>query len=263
LFHAGFTSFHDSLDLFDADHGWTEKTLIRYQTSLRQIGVTLVEIFEERGEDVELAGAWEIDLNTIPEFVALRKDNGVSIATINRDLMAFNHLMSHIKHKGWIERNPVLQIEKTGMKENLLDIVLPTDEAIRKLGQRALGTLSFFPCFLDETGGRVTEMSMIKWSDVNGLDRPLEGHVTLTLRHTKGRKVRTITLRQSAINILLQVPRNNRPPYVFWNRTDNGFYPSAANLFWEYAQETKFGARRHDIRYKFAIERLKEGWSVS
>jgi integrase len=26
--------------------------------------------------------------------------------------------------------------------------------------------------------------------------------------------------------------------------------------------ETKFGARLHDIRHKFAIERLKEGWSV-
>ncbi|WP_183530992.1 tyrosine-type recombinase/integrase [Yoonia ponticola] len=33
-------------------------------------------------------------------------------------------------------------------------------------------------------------------------------------------------------------------------------------MFWDYAQETEFGARLHDIRHKFAIERLKEGWSV-
>lgn len=33
-------------------------------------------------------------------------------------------------------------------------------------------------------------------------------------------------------------------------------------MFWDYAQETQFGARLHDIRHKFAIERLKEGWSV-
>ncbi len=251
-----------SLDQSDGDHGWSDSTRTRYKTSLRQIGVTLIDVFEERGEDLELAGAWEIDLKTITEFVAMRKDEGVSIATINRDLTAFSHLMSHIRNKGWIEMNPVLQFEKQGMRENLPDIVLPTDDAIHKLGQRAPGTLAFFPGFLDATGGRVTEISMIKWGDLSGMNRPVEGHVTLTLRHTKGRKVRTITLRQQAIDILLQIRRSNRSPYVFWNKTEDGFYRSAANLFWDYAQETGFGARLHDIRHKFAIERLREGWSV-
>lgn len=262
LFHAGFTSFYDSLDQSDGDHGWSESTRTRYKTSLRQIGVTLMEVFEERGEDIELAGAWEVDLKAITEFVAMRKDAGASIATINRDLTAFNHLMRHIRNKGWIETNPVPQFEKQGMKESLPDIVLPTDDAIQLLGQRAPGTLSFFPGFLDATGGRVTEMSMIKWADLNGMDCPVEGHVTLTLRKTKGRKVRTITLRQPAIDILLQISRSNRSPYVFWNKTEDGYYRSASNLFWDYAQETGFGARLHDIRHKFAIERLKEGWSV-
>lgn len=262
LFHTGFMDFYDSLDHFDEGHGWSEKTRKRYKTSLRQIGLTLTETFEEQGEDIELAGAWEIDLKLVSEFVAMRKDEGVSIATINRDLTAFNHLMSHIKNKGWIDTNPVLHFEKQGMKEYLPDIVLPTNRAIQKLGQRAPGTLSFFPGFLNETGGRVTEMSKIKWTDVRGMDQPVEGHVTLTLRHTKGRKVRTITLRQEAIDILVQIPRSNRSPYVFWNGTENGYYRAAANLFWDYAQETCFEARLHDIRHKFAIERLQEGWSV-
>lgn len=262
LFHAGFLSFYDSLDQPDPDHGWSEKTRIRYQTSLRQIGLSLMEIFEERSDDIELAGAWEIDLKSVSEFVALRKDAGASIAKINRDLTAFNHLMRHIKNKGWIEMNPVLQFEKQGMKESLPVIVLPTGSAIRKLGRRAPGTLRFFRRSWTPRGARVTEMSMVKWADVNGIDRPIEGHVTLTLRHTKGRKVGTITLRQAAIDILLQIPRTNRSPYVFWNRTEDGYYRSAANLFWNYAQETGFGTRLHDLRHKFAIERLKEGWSV-
>ena len=262
LFHAGFTSFYDSLDHFDKDHGWTEQTRIRYQTSLRQIGLTLSDIFEDRAVDIEEVGAWEITRTTVTEFVKMRKDHGVSVSTINRDLTAFTHLMRHIKNKGWIEINPVQQFEKEGMDENLPDIVMPTNEAIEKLSQRAPGTLAFFPGFLDATGGRVTEMSMIKWMDVKGMDRPVEGNVTLTLRHTKGRKVRTITLRQQAINILLQIRRSNRSPYIFWNNTEDGFYRSAANLFWDYGQETGFGSRLHDIRHKFAIERLREGWSV-
>jgi integrase/recombinase XerD len=106
------------------------------------------------------------------------------------------------------------------------------------------------------------ETAMTKWSDVAGMDRPVEGNVKLTLRHTKGGKARTITLRQQAIDILLAIPRSNRSPYIFWNRTEEGYYKSASNMFWEFAQETKFGARLHDLRHKFAIERLKEGWSI-
>jgi site-specific recombinase XerD len=229
---------------------------------LRQIGLLLSDIFDERGEDIEQVAAWEIDVTVVSAFVEMRKDEGVSIATINRDLTAFNQLMRHIKNKKWIETNPVQQFEKQNMRESLPAIVLPTDEAIQQLGQRAPGTLAYFPGFLNETGGRVTEMSMMRWADVNGLQRPVEGHVTVTLRHTKGRKVRTITLRQQAIDILLQIPRSNQSPYVFWNKTEEGFYKSAASLFWQYAQETAFGARLHDIRHKFAIERLKEGWSI-
>lgn len=49
---------------------------------------------------------------------------------------------------------------------------------------------------------------------------------------------------------------------MFWIKTKDGHYRSVANLFWEYGQETGFGARLHDIRHKFATERLAEGWSV-
>lgn len=262
LFHAGFTSFHDNMDAAASKHGWSPSTCKRYRTSLLQIGRTLADIFAERSEDIEEVAAWEIGVAEVTEFVALRKDSDVSVATINRDLTAFNHLMSHIKNKGWIELNPVQLFEKQGMREKLPPIVLPTETAIARLSERAPGTLTFLPGFLHETGGRITEMAMIKWSDLCGMERPVEGNVTLTLNHTKGGKVRTITLRQQAIDILLKIPRSNWSSYVFWNKTEDGYYKSAANLFWDYAQEVNFGARMHDLRHKFAIERLKEGWSV-
>lgn len=262
LFHVGFTSFHDSLCGPDKDHGWSAGTRKRYKISLRQIGRIVAHIFEERGEDIEQVPAWEVDVTVITEFVALRKDEGVTISTINRDLTAFNHLMRHIKNKGWIQANPFLHYERVGMKEHLPDIVLPTDKAIRRLGERAPGTLSLLPFFLNETGGRITEISMIRWSDIKGMEHPVEGHVTLTLSKTKWRKVRTITLRQQAIDILLKISRTNHSPYVFWNRTEHGYYRSVANLLWDYAQETDFGTRIHDIRHKFVLERLREGWSV-
>lgn len=153
------------------------------------MGLTLAEIFEEWGEDIEQVGAWEVDVTTVSEFLVMRKDDGVSVATIDRDLTAFYHLMRHIKNKGWIEGNPLLQFEKEGMRERLPDIILPTDKAIQRLNERAPGTLRFLPSFLNETGGRITETSMIRWSDMQGMERPVQGHVTLILSQTKGRKV--------------------------------------------------------------------------
>ncbi len=81
------------------------------------------------------------------------------------------------------------------MREKLPPIVLPTEEAIARLAEHAPGTLTYFPSFLNETGGRITEMAMTKWSDVSGIDKPIDGNVTLTLQNTKGGKVRTIRLR--------------------------------------------------------------------
>jgi len=262
LFHVGFMEFYDSLAAEDSNHGWAGKTRQRYRTSLLQIGATLADIFEEKGVDIEAVAAWEVTVAEVGEFVALRKDAGTSIATINRDLTAFAHLMSHLKNKGWIEANPVRLFEKQGMRESLPDITMPSEDALSRLAARAPGTLAFFPGFLAETGGRVTEMAMAIWDDVKGLERPVEGNVTLTLRRTKGGKVRTIALRQQAIDILLRIPPSNRSPYIFWNKTEEGYYRSAAHLFWHYAQETRFGARLHDLRHKFAVERLREGWSV-
>lgn len=49
---------------------------------------------------------------------------------------------------------------------------------------------------------------------------------------------------------------------MFWNRTERSSYKDASDLFWEYGQDTGFNSRLHDLCHKFAIDRLKEGWSI-
>lgn len=259
-FAAGFTEFYDMLDLDSSS--WGADTRKRYQCSLRQILRVIADICEDDGRKAMDLMAAEVTVATVSEFVIRRKKEKVSISTVNRDLTAFVLLMNAIKNSGWIEANPVRLYEKQGMKEVLPDIVLPTEQGIQKLSARAPGTLQYFPNFLNATGGRVTEMAMLQWSDISGMGNPVEGNVQAVLRNTKGGKVRTIGLRQEAIDILMKIPRSNASPYVFWNTTEHGYYKDSSNLFWEYGQETGFGARLHDLRHKFAIERLKEGWSI-
>jgi site-specific recombinase XerD len=259
-FGAGLAKFYDVLGLESSS--WGAETRKRYRCSLRQILGVIDGYCEDIGCNIEDLMAAEITTAVVSEFVSRRRAKGVTVSTINRDLTAFTNLMKSIKNDGWIDVNPVQLYEKQGMKEVLPDIVLPTEQGIQKLSARAPGTLHFFPNFLDATGGRVTEMAMLQWPDISGIETPIEGNVQAILRNTKGGKVRTIDLRQEAIDILMKIPRSNASPYVFWNSTDHGFYKDPSNLFWEYGQETGFGARLHDLRHKFAIERLKEGWSI-
>lgn len=260
LFQVGYVKFYTGMD--QGHSSWSADTIKRYRTSLRQILGVLDEYCQDTGREITELMAIEITTGVVSEFVARRKVEGVTVSTINRDLTAFRHLMADIKMRGWIDENPVALFERQGMNEVLPEITLPKNAAIKKLGQRAPGTLEFFPEFLNQTGGRVKETALLTWSDIEGIERPIEGNVKMTYRWTKGEKIRVISLRQAAIDILLRVPRSNSSPYIFWNRSDHGHYKDASNLFWEYGQETGFGARLHDIRHKFAIERLKEGWSI-
>lgn len=259
-FAAGFVKFYEGLtqDFF----GWGSTTRKRYQCSLRQILRVMEVICEDLGLDIRTIPAGEIGVSFVSDFVTRRREESVTNSTINRDLTAFGQLMKAIRNDGWIDENPVQKYEKQGMKEVLPDIVLPTEAAISRLAHRAPGTLEHFPEFLDATGGRVTEMSLLKWPDIVGMENPVQGNVFATLRNTKGGKVRTIELTEKAIAVLLQVPRSNASSYVFWNKTEHGFYTDPSNLFWQYGQEVDFGARLHDLRHKFAIERLREGWSI-
>lgn len=259
-FGAGLAKFYDMLDLESSS--WGTDTRKRYRCSLRQIMRVIDDICDDDGRDVEELMAAEVSSATISEYVVRRRKEGVTVSTINRDLTAFGNLMVAIKNDGWIDTNPVRQYEKQGMKEVLPDIIPPKEKAIMKLASRAPGTLKFYPKFLDETGGRVTEMARLKWSDIQGMANPVEGNVVAILRVTKGAKIRTIELRQEAIDILMKIPRSNASAFVFWNGTEHGYYKDPSNLFWEYGQETGFGARLHDLRHKFAIERLMEGWSI-
>ena len=260
LFSSGFVRFLNELE--SGKSTWSPKTIKRYKTSLLQVGRILDEWYSDIGGDVEELLATDITTAVVAEFVSRRLEEGVDVQTINRDLTPFRHLMNSMKNHGWIEVNPIVAYERQGMKETLPDIVLPSDAAIRKLGARAPGTLAHFPAFLNETGMRVTEAAMLLRSDVRGLEDYPRSKVTVTLRATKGKKVRVITLRAAAVRIRSQIEPSALSPYVFWNNTEHGHYRDAASLFWQYREETKFGARLHDLRHKFAIERLREGWSM-
>lgn len=256
-FSNGLVEWYDYIATTD----WAATTKKRYMTSTRQIGRVMMAIGEDDGFDVEDLQAADVDVSLVGEYVARRLAAKATVATVNRDLTAFGGMMRFMKNKAWIDANPVDAYEKIGMAEKLPYVSLPTDSAIRLLAERAPGTLSYFPEFLNATGGRVTEAALLKWSDILDLNS-VSHKASITFRKAKGGKVRTVEATPQAVKILQQIPRSNRSPYVFWNEEEHGYYKSIANLFYEYREDIEFGSRLHDIRHKFAVERLREGWSI-
>jgi len=255
------------------DTDLSANTRKRYTTSFLQFVDVVENLFAAQNRSIEGVHVAEFGRRTLQDFVNFRlkdveeedseRTSGVvTMSTVNRDLTAIRLFFSFCVNMEWIPENPISGFKNLGGRAKLPPIYLPTDRDVARLCRGAQGTLHYFPEFLKETGGRVTETARVKWEDVTGLDNPVEGNVTLIFRETKGGTPRTITLRQQAIDILLQIPRSNWSPYIFWNNTEKGYHSQVSTTFWEIGASFNFRGRLHDLRHRFAIERLKEGWSV-
>jgi integrase/recombinase XerD len=240
--------------------GWSEDTTKRYACSMRAIANAMVEIAKDRDFEINSLYMDEFDVATVCDLVARRSET-VKIATVNRDLTALRHFMTFCKNRQWIDANPVDAYEKQGMKELLPPVVLPTDEALRKMINRGPTTFGFLVRFIDKEGTRATETARLTWPDIE-FDRDNPTIATATLRHAKGGEPRVITLDPETVAMLRAMPRSNRWPYVFFNDGEEGWYRDLSTRFWQYGQDVQFGARLHDLRHGFAIRKLKSGWSI-
>src|SRR5690625_4532627 len=97
---------------------WAAETQKRYLCSMRAIARSFVALAEDNDIDLYTFEIHELDVTKVTDMVARRKQE-VSIATVNRDLTAFNAFMVFCRNKGWISDNPVAKHERQGMGEEL------------------------------------------------------------------------------------------------------------------------------------------------
>ena len=239
---------------------WSETTTERYACSMRAIARAMVEISEDNDVNINALYMDQFDVATVSDLVA-RRSQIVKLSTVNRDITALGHFAVFCKNRQWIDANPVASYEKQGMKEVLPPINLPTDEALARMIKRGPLTFGCLVRFIDYEGTRATETARIAWPDIE-FDPNNPSRAMATLRHAKGGVQRVITLAPETVEMLRAMPRSNRSPYVFFNDGDEGWYRDLSTRFWEYGQDVRFGARLHDLRHRFAIRKLKEGWSI-
>lgn len=207
----------------------------------------------------------DIDDDVVAQIVKVRRRSGAATATIRRDLTALSSLLDFAIEEKWRQGNPALDRMRR-MSERRDPIVLPADPDIARVVARTPGSFSALISFALATGCRQEEIASMQWRQVTGAELSIVG---------KGSKRRTLHLSPEAQVILASVPPRLRCPWVFWHDDRDGMPARYLNVASRFAamvglaqkQAQSTGAefrpfRFHDLRHRFAVDRLKDGWSL-
>jgi integrase/recombinase XerD len=240
------------------DRQLSEKTVTRYIVSLNQVRTFL--------DDKQLH---EITVAMLRDLVRGRQRQGVSNATIRRDLTAISSVLDHAVHEGWIDENAAAAFNRKRLPERRDPIVLPTAEAIAYTLGRQQTRFGDLMLFARETGMREEEIASLEHSSVDLKNR----QVTFV---GKRNRLRSVPLTARAAEIVARQPRFLKCPFVFWHLEEDAEGKQVAaryrNVASNFADYTERAARRaekagveyrrfrfHDLRHLFAVEYLREG----
>ena len=229
-------------------------TARRYAVSLRQLEPWLKPRFID-----------EIDRDTISLIVRERRAQGVTTATIRRDLTALSSVIEFAIDEGWRldESNPAERRQRK-LRERRDPIRLPLAEDIAYVIARAPGNLAALIAAARDTGCRQDEL--IK-AERRLLDRDRR---QLTIRR-KGNQIRTITLSQAAWAIISAIPAHLTGRWLFWHGNGEP-YRNVSSRFNELVKAAQKAAQAqaiefhpftfHHLRHYYAVWFLKNGGNI-
>jgi integrase/recombinase XerD len=265
-------------DTYLKDRAVADTTATRYAVSLEQMAPWL------RGTYVD-----EVDMAVVKKIVAARRAQGVTSATIRRDLGALGSVLSHCKAEGLRADNPALErLEQ--IREKRDPIVLPDPAHVARVIERAPGLIAAIVPAALATGCRLSELVN---AERTWLDHPRREFTVIGKRN----KRRTISLDYAGgYELLRDLPARLGCRWLFWHG-DGEPYRNLSSRFAALAREVFLAAydarhgttdttrpplarlleaqdeegwvdvgfrpfRFHDLRHLHAVEWLREGRSI-
>ena len=230
-------TYKEALARFYAEYlpGLKPKTQERYRGSLRR--------FEPYVGHLHLD---QITKTVLADYVSARRAQGVTGATIRRDLATLSSVCSFAQAVDMVEINPVKAFSKRHIREAKPKTSYPTDAQIEALITQAPKAMKLPIRFLAQTGMRTSEAISMEWSQVDLVRREV------LLTKTKTSAPRTVPLSQAAYETLLACPRHPVSRLVFWHGRQGSPYRQFSSHFGRLARKVGFPFRAHDLRHRFA-----------
>jgi integrase/recombinase XerD len=238
-------------------HEVGERTAERYAVSLRQLERFLLDLFLDEVNAKE----------KIEEIVMARRADGVSTATIRRDLTALSSVLVYAD----IPDNAALARLKR-LKERRDPIELPEGAHIERVIARAPGAFATLIAVAWRTGCRLDELVHAERSRLDHARRQL----TVI---GKGNKLRVIDLDFGGAYALIRaMPASIRSRWLFWHG-DGRRYRNLSSRFAALCRDVLATAEKesvktgraepdfrvfrfHDLRHRHAVDWLKAGRSI-
>ncbi|SFL29038.1 Site-specific recombinase XerD [Nitrosomonas aestuarii] len=200
----------------------------------------------------------QITRQQVQSFHTALKEEGLAAATCNHHIKLLKHACNLAIDWEMLEANPVSRVpffhEDNKIEHYMDDVelerlltVLHTDEN-RPVCQIAL--------FLLSTGCRLNEVLSAKWSDVY-LEK---GIFTIRAINSKSKRMRSVPLNESAVEVLKQLDTQGEFEYLFINRLTGSPYRNIHKVW--HRLRTKAGLnhlRLHDLRHQYASFLVNSG----
>lgn len=235
------------------------RTAARYLTSLTMLEPELLPLFVD-----------EIDKARIQAIVKRRRADGVTIATIRRDLTALSSVLELAEDRDYREGNPALTaLKKLGERRD--PIVLPDHAHIERVMRRAPPMMAALARTALATGCRLDEL-------VHAERANLDHQLRQLLVRGKRNKVRPVDLDDATYVMLRDLPAKLGCRLLFW-QGDGEPFPDLSSSFryvvraeLREAQKVARAAglreadfrpfRFHDLRHRHAVDWLKARKSI-
>lgn len=235
----------------------TEQARILRPQSARRYKVSLMHLIDHMGS-IDVA---KIGKAILSDFETKRRSQGVSAPTIRRDLACLSSVLGDAVDWEWIDVNPVPAYMRRRARKGLKEApgrrrYLTRDEEAALLA-KATPDVRRGIAFAIDTGLRLEEQFSLTWEKID----------TARARICLGKETKTGIPREvpfigRTAQILAQMPRHIRSPFVFWH--DDG--KNGARRYNNMEKGMKAAARRagikdlrwHDLRRTFGCRRLQE-----
>lgn len=203
----------------------------------------------------------QITRQQIESFHTALAEEGLAAATANHHIKLLKHSLNLAVNWGMLKENPAKRIPMMH-EDNKIEHYLDDQQLQRLLGVLQTDenkTVCQIALFLLSTGCRLNEALSAKWSDVDVKNR------TLVIRavNSKSKRVRSVPLGDSALDVLASLHTENEFEYLFVNRRTGRPYVAIAKVWDRLRKAAELPhLRLHDLRHQFASFLVNEGFSL-